>query len=113
MDYSKFLFELGKQKSAARKKQRQTQGQVKEVKFRPTTDEGDYQVKRRNLVRFLEHGDKVRVTLRYRGREISHQELGMKLMERLQADLAEYGVVDLFPKMEGRQMVMVLSPKKK
>ena len=111
MDYGKYLFELNKKKHAAKKKQKQIQ--VKEVKFRPGTEEGDYQVKLRNLVRFLENGDKAKVTLRFRGREMSHQELGLKLLKRVEADLAELAAVEQFPKVEGRQMVMVLSPKKK
>jgi len=111
MDYGKYLFEENKKKHAAKKKQKQIQ--VKEIKFRPGTDEGDYQVKLRNLIRFLNDGDKTKVTLRFRGREMAHQELGMKLMKRVEADLADYGVVEQFPKMEGRQMVMVLSPQKK
>ncbi len=111
MDYGKFLFEENKKKHAARKKQKQIQ--VKEIKFRPGTDEGDYQVKLRNLIRFLNEGDKTKVTLRFRGREMAHQEIGMKLMKRIEADLIEYGTVEQYPKMEGRQMVMVLSPQKK
>lgn len=111
MDYGKYLFELNKKKHAAKKKQKQIQ--VKEVKFRPGTEEGDYQVKLRNLVRFLENGDKAKVTLRFRGREMSHQELGLKLLKRVEADLAELAAVEQFPRVEGRQMVMVLSPKKK
>ena len=111
MDYGKHLFEEKKKKAEARKKQKQTQ--VKEIKFRPVTEEGDYQVKLRNLKRFLNDGDKAKVTLRYRGREMSHQELGMQLLERVQADLEEIGTVEQFPKMEGRQMIMVLAPKKK
>ncbi len=111
MDYGKFLFEENKKKHAAKKKQKQIQ--VKEIKFRPGTDEGDYQVKLRNLIRFLSEGDKTKVTLRFRGREMAHQELGMKLMKRVEADLVDYGVVEQHPKMEGRQMVMVLSPQKK
>jgi translation initiation factor IF-3 len=87
--------------------------QVKEIKFRPGTEEGDYQVKLRNLIRFLEHGDKAKITLRYRGRELAHQEIGMELLKRVEADLAEYGTVEQFPKMEGRQLTMVLAPKKK
>lgn len=110
MDYGKFLFELSKKKHAAKKKQKQIQ--VKEVKFRPGTEVGDYQVKLRNLLRFLESGDKVKVTLRFRGREMAHQELGSKMLERIKVDLEEHGTVEQFPKMEGRQMVMVLSPKK-
>ncbi len=111
MDYGKFLFERSKQKAAAKKKQKQIQ--VKEVKFRPNTDIGDYNVKLRNLIRFLEDGDKTKVTVRFRGREMAHQELGKRLLERVQKDLEEYGTVESFPKMEGRQMIMVVSPKKK
>lgn len=108
MDYGKFLFEESKKRHAARKKQKQIQ--VKEVKFRPGTDEGDYQVKLRNLVRFLSSGDKAKITLRFRGREMVHQRLGLKLLQRIEKDLEEYGVVEQFPKLEGRQMVMVLAP---
>lgn len=111
MDYGKYRFEESKKRHAAKKKQKQIQ--VKEVKFRPGTDEGDYQVKLRNLVRFLSGGDKAKVTLRFRGREMAHQELGRKLLDRIEADLTEYGAVEQYPKMEGRQMVMVLAPKKK
>jgi translation initiation factor IF-3 len=111
MDYGKFRFEEQKKQQAARKKQKQVQ--VKEIKFRPGTDIGDYNVKLRNLVRFLSEGDKVKVTLRYRGREMAHQELGRDLLKRVEADLEEYGSVEQFPRMEGRQMVMVLAPKKK
>lgn len=111
MDYGKYVFEQNKQKAAQRKKQKQIQ--VKEIKFRPGTEEGDYQVKLRNLIRFLEHGDKAKVTLRFRGREMSHMELGAKLMERLQLDLAAYGTIEQMPKVEGRQMVMMVGPKKK
>lgn len=111
MDYGKYLFELNKKKQIARKKQKQIQ--VKEVKFRPGTEEGDYQVKLRNLVRFLTDGDKAKVTLRFRGREMAHQELGLKLLRRVEADLTELGTVEQMPKMEGRQMVMVLSPKQR
>jgi translation initiation factor IF-3 len=111
MDYGKHVFEAKKQKSAQRKKQKRTQ--VKEMKFRPGTEEGDYQVKLRNLVRFLESGDKAKVTLRYRGREMAHQEIGMELLKRVEADLAELGSVEQFPKMEGRQLTMVIAPKKK
>jgi translation initiation factor IF-3 len=110
MDYGKFLFETNKKQSVARKKQKQVQ--VKEIKFRPGTDIGDYRVKLRNLIRFLEEGDRVKVTLRFRGREMAHQELGVELLERVKLDLEEYGVVEQFPRMEGRQMVMVMSPKK-
>lgn len=108
MDYGKYLFEESKKRHAARKKQKQIH--VKEVKFRPGTDEGDYRVKLRNLVRFLEAGDKVKVTLRFRGREMAHQELGRKLLKRVEQDLVDYGSVEQFPKMEGRQMVMVMAP---
>ncbi|WP_119328654.1 translation initiation factor IF-3 [Cysteiniphilum halobium] len=111
MDYGKFLFEQGKKKAAAKKKQKQMQ--VKEIKIRPGTDVGDYQVKLRNLIKFLESGDKVKITVRFRGREMAHQELGVDMLKRLEADLDEYGVVEHRPKMEGRQMVMVLGPKKK
>ena len=110
MDYGKFQFEQSKKKHAAKKKQKQIH--VKEVKFRPGTDDGDYQVKLRNLIRFLNNGDKVKVTLRFRGREMAHQELGAKMLERIKLDLDEYGIVEQFPKMEGRQMVMVLASKK-
>ncbi len=110
MDYGKYLFEEGKKRHAAKKKQKQIQ--VKEIKFRPGTDEGDYQVKLRNLIRFLTEGDKAKVTIRFRGRELMHQELGMKVVQRLETDLVEYGIVEQHPKMEGRQLVMVLSPKK-
>jgi translation initiation factor IF-3 len=111
MDYGKYVFEENKKRQAAKKKQKQIQ--VKEVKFRPGTEEGDYQVKLRNLIRFLSDGDKAKVTLRFRGREMAHQELGVNLLKRIEADLQEYGQVEQFPKMEGRQMVMVLAPKKK
>ena len=111
MDYGKHVFEAKKQKSAQRKKQKRTQ--VKEMKFRPGTEVGDYQVKLRNLTRFLENGDKAKVTLRFRGREMAHQEIGMELLKRVEADLAELGSVEQFPKMEGRQLTMVIAPKKK
>ncbi|KFF50044.1 translation initiation factor IF-3 [Gammaproteobacteria bacterium MFB021] len=111
MDYGKFLFEQKKQKSAQKKKTKQIQ--VKEVKFRPGTDEGDYQVKLKNLIRFLEGGDKGKVTLRFRGREMAHQDIGRRLMERIAGDLEEMAAVESFPKMEGRQMIMILAPKKK
>lgn len=111
MDYGKFLFELNKKQAEARKKQKQIQ--VKELKFRPTTEEGDYQVKLRNLIRFLNHGDKVKITLRFRGREVAHQELGMKIFERLQQDTVEFAVIEQQAKREGRQLFMVLAPKKK
>lgn len=111
MDYGKFKYHESKRQHEARLKQKQVQ--VKEVKFRPGTDEGDYQVKLRNLMRFLQEGDKAKVTLRFRGREITHQELGLALLKRVEADLQDIGVVEQFPKMEGRQMVMVIGPKKK
>ena len=111
MDYGKHVFELKKQKAEQRKKQKQTQ--VKEMKFRPGTEDGDYQVKLRNLVRFLENGDKAKVSLRFRGREMAHQDLGMKLMKRIEIDLEELSTVEQYPKLEGRQMIMVLAPKKK
>ena len=110
MDFGKFQFEQSKKKHAAKKKQKQIH--VKEVKFRPSTEDGDYQVKLRNLLRFLSNGDKVKVTLRFRGREMAHQELGTKMLERIKLDLEEHGTVEQFPKMEGRQMVMVLASKK-
>jgi translation initiation factor IF-3 len=111
MDYGKFKYHESKKQHEARLKQKQVQ--VKEVKFRPGTDEGDYQVKLRNLTRFLQEGDKAKVTLRFRGREITHQELGLALLKRIEADLQEVAVTEQFPKMEGRQMVMVLGPQKK
>lgn len=111
MDYGKFKYAESKKQHEARLKQKQVQ--VKEVKFRPGTDEGDYNVKLRNLIRFLQEGDKAKITLRFRGREITHQELGLALLKRVEADLQEYAVVEQFPKMEGRQMVMVLAPHKK
>jgi translation initiation factor IF-3 len=111
MDYGKYVFEQNKKTHAAKKKTKQIQ--IKEVKFRPGTDEGDYQVKLRNLVKFLTNGDKAKVTLRFRGREMAHRDLGAKLLERVRDDLAELGSVEQFPKMEGRQMTMVLAPKKK
>ncbi len=111
MDYGKFKYRESKKRHEARLKQKQIQ--VKEIKFRPGTDEGDYQIKLRNLVRFLQEGDKAKVTLRFRGREMAHQEIGARLLERVKADLEPYGTVEQFPKMEGRQMVMVLTPRKK
>ena len=111
MDYGKFKYREAKKAHEAKLKQKQIQ--VKEIKFRPGTDDGDYNIKVRNLKRFLEEGDKTKITLRFRGREIAHQELGMELLKRVQADLAEVGQVEQFPKMEGRQMIMVVSPKKK
>ena len=111
MDYGKVIFERKKRDKESRKKQKRTQ--VKEIKFRPGTEEGDYQVKLRNLIRFLEGGDKTKVTLRYRGREMAHQEIGMELLARVEEDLAEYGSVEQRPVMEGRQLVMVLAPLKR
>ncbi len=111
IDYGKFVFETNKKTHAAKKKQKQIQ--VKEVKFRPGTDEGDYQIKLRNLIRFFEEGDKAKVTLRFRGREMAHTDLGRQMLIRLQNDLAPYAVVEQHPLMEGRQMVMMMGPKKK
>jgi translation initiation factor IF-3 len=111
MDYGKFIFEQNKKTQVAKKKQRQIQ--VKEVKFRPGTEEGDYQVKLKSLIRFLSAGDKAKVTLRFRGREMAHRDLGAKLLERVRDDLTELASVEQFPQMEGRQMTMVLTPKKK
>jgi translation initiation factor IF-3 len=111
MDFGKFKYRESKKKHEARLKQKLIQ--VKEVKFRPATDEADYQVKLKNLVRFLSEGDKTKITLRFRGREITHQEFGISLLKRVEGDLAEYGSVEQFPKLEGRQMVMVVAPKKK
>jgi len=111
MDYGKFRYR--EQKKAHEAKLKQKQIQVKEIKFRPRTDEGDYKIKLNKLVQFLEEGDKVKVTLRFRGREMAHQEFGFRVLERVKADLEPHGVVEQFPKMEGRQMVMVMAPKKK
>jgi translation initiation factor IF-3 len=111
MDYGKYRYEDSKKKAAAKKKQKQMQ--VKEVKFRPGTDEGDYAVKLRNLRRFLDDGDKVKVTMRFRGREMAHQELGLELLQEVEKDLEEIGTVEQYPKLEGRQMVMVIAPKKR
>ena len=111
MDYGKFLFEQNKKQHAAKKKQKQIQ--VKEIKFRPGTDVGDYDVKLRNLVRFLNEGNKTKITVRFRGREMAHREIGMDLLKRVEKDLGEIAVVEQFPKLEGRQMVMVMGPKKK
>jgi len=111
MDFGKFLYEKSKKQAEAKKKQKQIQ--IKEVKFRPGTDEGDYQVKLRNLIRFLEEGDKAKVTLRFRGREMAHQRLGSSLLKRVEDDLAAYGAVEQRPRMEGRQMVMTIAPVKK
>jgi len=110
MDHGKYLFEENKKRHAAKKKQKQIQ--VKEIKFRPGTDTGDYQVKLRNLKRFLENGDRVKVTMRFRGREMAHQELGLQLLKRVEEDLVDLGSVEQYPRVEGRQMVMVIAPKK-
>lgn len=111
MDHGKHVFDLKKKANLQKKKQKQTQ--VKEMKFRPGTDDGDYQVKMRNLVRFFENGDKAKITLRFRGREMAHQELGMQMMKRIEADLLELAQVEQYPKMEGRQMTMVMAPRSK
>lgn len=111
MDYGKHLFEKKKQVAAAKKNQKQVQ--VKEIKFRPGTEEGDYQVKLRNLIRFLNDGDRAKVSLRFRGREMAHQELGLELLKRVEADLVEFGTVEQQPKLEGRQLMMVIAPKKR
>ncbi|MCB1597346.1 MAG: translation initiation factor IF-3, partial [Gammaproteobacteria bacterium] len=111
MDFGKFLFETNKKAHAAKRKQKQIQ--VKEIKFRPGTDKGDYDIKMRNLIRFLEAGDKAKVTLRFRGREMAHQEIGVQLLQKVRQDLEAIGTVEQFPRMEGRQMVMVIAPKKK
>ena len=110
MDYGKYKYREAKKRHEAKLKQKQIV--VKEVKFRPGTDEGDYKIKLRNLTRFLEEGDKAKITLRYRGREMAHQELGHRLIERVKTDLEAYSTVEQFPKMEGRQLIMVLAPKK-
>ena len=111
MDYGKFVFEQSKKAQVARRKQKQAQ--VKEVKFRPGTEKNDYEIKLRNLIRFLTDGDKTKVTLRFRGREMAHKELGAELLKRVQEDLEEYGVVEQFPQFEGRQMIMVIAPRKR
>ena len=111
MDIGKFKYAESKKQHEAKLKQKQVQ--IKEVKFRPGTDDGDYNIKMRNLIKFLADGDKTKITLRFRGREIAHQQIGMQLMERIRQDLLEHGIVEQFPKMEGRQMVMMLSPKRK
>ena len=111
MDYGKHVFDIKKKVALQKKKQKQTQ--VKEMKFRPGTDQGDYDIKLRNLVRFLENGDKAKISLRFRGREMAHQQLGMDMMKRIEADLLELAQVEQFPKMEGRQMIMVLAPRSK
>lgn len=110
MDHGKFLFELNKKRHAAKKNQKQTQ--LKEIKLRPGTDEGDYQIKLKSLIKFLQAGDKTKITLRFRGREMAHQDLGMKMLQRVMEDLDEHGKVEQFPKIEGRLMVMVISPKR-
>jgi len=111
MDYGKYRFEQNKKLQAAKKKQKQIQ--VKEIKFRPGTDEGDYQIKLRNLIRFFGDGDKAKITVRFRGRELSHKDLGMDLLKRVETDLQEHALVEQFPKMEGKQLSMTLAPKKK
>ena len=110
MDFGKYLFEQNKKNQSAKRKQKQVH--VKEIKFRPGTDEGDYQIKLRKLIEFLESGDKTKITLRFRGREMAHKELGAQLLARVRDDLEEYGTVEQMPQMEGRQMVQVIAPKK-
>ena len=111
MDFGKYKYEQSKKRDEAKKKQKQVQ--IKEIKFRPGTDEGDYNIKMRNVKRFLEDGDKVKITLRFRGREMAHQQIGAQLLERVKTDVAEEAQIESFPKLEGRQMVMMLAPKKK
>lgn len=111
MDFGKYLFEMKKKSQSGKAKQKQVQ--VKEIKFRPGTEEADYQVKLKRLIKFLEQGDRTKITLRYRGREMAHQELGVQLLKRVEADLEDYGTVEQFPKLEGRQLVMLMTPKKK
>lgn len=111
MDFGKYQFEQNKKLQAAKKKQKQIQ--IKEIKFRPGTEEGDYQVKLRSLIKFLSDGDKTKITVRFKGRELTHRELGMDLLKRIETDLEELAAVEQFPKLEGRQMVMVMGPKKK
>lgn len=111
LDYGRYVFEQSKRAHAARKKQKQIQ--VKEIKLRPGTDQGDYDVKLRNLLRFIEHGDKTKITLRFRGREMVHQELGAKLLDRVREDLSEVAMVEQEPKLEGRQLTMVMAPRKR
>lgn len=111
MDYGKYLYQESKKKHDAKLKQKQVQ--VKEIKFRPNTDEGDYNIKLRSIISFLNDGDKVKITLRFRGREMAHQEFGVRLLDRIKEDLQPYGLIEQHPKLEGRQMVMVLSPKRK
>jgi len=110
MDYGRYKFEASKKQHSAKKKQKQVQ--LKEIKFRPGTEDADYQVKLRSLIKFLENGDKTKITLRFRGREMAHRDLGLKLLQRVEADLEEWAVVEQHPKLEGRQMVMVLAPHK-
>jgi len=110
MDHGRFQFENNKKQHSAKKKQKTVQ--IKEIKFRPGTEDGDYQVKLRSLVKFLENGDKTKITLRFRGREMAHRELGAKLLKRVEEDLSELATVEQFPKLEGRQMVMVMAPRK-
>ena len=111
MDFGKYLFEMKKKSQSGKTKQKQVQ--VKEIKFRPGTDIGDYKIKLNKLIQFLEEGDRAKITLRYRGREMAHQELGFKLLKRVEKDLEPYGTVEQFPKLEGRQLVMLMTPKKK
>ncbi len=111
MDFGKYIFEMKKKSQSGKTKQKQVQ--VKEIKFRPGTEEADYQVKLKRLIKFLEQGDRTKITLRYRGREMAHQELGVQLLKRVEADLEEFGTVEQFPKLEGRQLVMLMTPKKK
>ena len=111
MDYGKFKFQVSKRKAAAKKKQKQIQ--IKEIKLRPVTEEADYQVKLRNIIKFIENGDKTKVTIRFRGREMAHPELGMKLLQRMITELSMHAMVEHYPKFEGRQIIMVLGPKKK
>ena len=110
MDFGKYLFEQNKKAQTSKRKQKQVH--VKEIKFRPGTEEGDYKIKLRKLIEFLEYGDKTKITLRFRGREMAHQDLGAKLLARVRGDLEEYAVVEQMPQLEGRQMVMVMAPKK-
>ncbi len=112
MDYGKYQFEINKKKAAQRKKQKQVQMQIKEVKLRPTTDVGDYNVKIRSIQRFLENGDKVKVTVRFRGRELMHSQLGMSLLKKMENELIEHGIVEQQPKLEGKQIVMLIAPRR-
>ena len=111
MDFGKYKYEQSKKRDEAKKKQKQVQ--IKEIKFRPGTDDGDYNIKMRKVREFLDDGDKVKITLRFRGREMAHQQIGAQLLERVKADVAEEAQIESFPKLEGRQMVMMLAPKKK